>query len=860
LALTPGARLGPYEIVSAIGAGGMGEVYLGHDTRLQRRIALKCLSGDDAKGSETRARILREARAAARLNHTNIAAIHDVLEDGDRTFIVMEYVEGENLATRIARGPLLPAEVRAIGRQLASALAAAHAQGVIHRDLKPANVQLTGDGSIKVLDFGVAKLSPALATSTVADTATAVHEGTLAGNPGTPIYMSPEQLFGREIDARSDIYSTGVILFEAATGRRPYQETGAVALALAMSSSGAPAASSINPAVPPSLSAAIANTLERDVDKRCQSARDLEALLDERGIARMTRRQGWRVGIGAALLTLAVVAIAVVGARFKPLVSNPGKPAVLAILPVDNPTGDERAEYLGAGIASTVTQNFGSVPGITVLLRSATAPYGSKRSDHAAINRELGATHILDLTFAAISPVPKLFAKLFRPGATAPVWQATLTGDPLAIETSLFEKVGRVLETDVRRFSGEEWAQLRKVPTRSGSALSAYSEARALMNRPQTDEDRVIALLDRAVAEDPDFAIAWALLGDAWSAKYQNGAKDRAFVEKANAAVARAVELAPNQAPVHYARGMMQLRTGLFEQAEQSLRRALQLQPEFDEALRLLAQVQASLGRIDDGEATIDQALRISNNWNNWFVLGSIRYRAGRYARAADAFRRTTEIMPTNASAFLMLGATQYILGDVQGAVGNYEHSVRLNPIPSAYANLGMAYYDSGRFEDAMRSYEESLRLNGNSALNHRNLADVYLRIGRTDDARREYRRAIDLSNAELSNNPRNGAAIGLVALCEARLGLAAPARQHAAEVIAVDASSRGAWQRSAEVHALLGDSETALRHLEAAVARGFEPRMARTEDELSSLRKLPRFEEILRNVSKRPTPTQGAR
>ncbi|HMF27359.1 MAG TPA: tetratricopeptide repeat protein, partial [Candidatus Cybelea sp.] len=355
------------------------------------------------------------------------------------------------------------------------------------------------------------------------------------------------------------------------------------------------------------------------------------------------------------------------------------------------------------------------------------------------------------------------------------------------------------------------------------------------------------ALLDQATAADPEFAIAWASLGDAWWRKYEQGAKDKAFVDHANAAVRKAVELAPQQAPVHYSLATMQYRSGRFEEADRSLQRALQLQPEFDDALRLLAQVQAALGRIDDAEATIKQAQRISNNWSNWFVLGTVRYRAGRYAAAADAFRRTSEIVPSNAGAFQMLGTSLYVLGDVQGAVGNYEHAVRLNPNGPSYANLGMAYYESGRVEEAMHSYEESLRLNPNNALNHRNLADVYLRIGRTADAHRQYREAIDISNAELANNPRSTGAIGLVALCEARLGLAARARQHAAEAIAVDASNREAWQRSAEVHALLGDSDVALQHLEAAVARGFEPRMARAEDELSSLRKRPRFEEILK-------------
>src|SRR5580765_5499803 len=249
----------------------MGEVFLGHDPRLQRRVALKCLSRTDTQTDDTRSRILREARAAARLSHPNIAAVYDVLEQDDRTFIVMEYVEGETLSRRIGRGCLPTDEVRSIGRQLASALAAAHAQGVIHRDLKPANIHITRDGSIKVLDFGVAKLSPGLTLATNADTGPAV-EATLPGSPGTPIYMSPEQLFSRSIDARSDIYSAGVILFEAATGRRPYRETGAVALAVAMTNAAAPPASSINPEVPADLTATIARALERDPSQRFSSA------------------------------------------------------------------------------------------------------------------------------------------------------------------------------------------------------------------------------------------------------------------------------------------------------------------------------------------------------------------------------------------------------------------------------------------------------------------------------------------------------------------------------------------------------------------------------------------------------------
>src|SRR5262249_3554562 len=257
----------------------MGEVFLGHDPRLDRRVALKRLTSAQSQTPHRWARILREARAVARLTHANIAAVYDVLEEDDRTYIVMEYVEGISLAAHIAGGPRPSREVREVGRQLASALAAAHAQGVIHRDLKPANIQVMRDGSIKVLDFGVAKIVAPVPTGVETRSAEAAVDKTIAGNPGTPVYMAPEQLMSRPIDARSDIYSTGVILYLMATGRRPYDETTAVTLALAMNAGPPPPARSINPLIPLELSEVIMKALELDPAKRFQTARELDAAL-----------------------------------------------------------------------------------------------------------------------------------------------------------------------------------------------------------------------------------------------------------------------------------------------------------------------------------------------------------------------------------------------------------------------------------------------------------------------------------------------------------------------------------------------------------------------------------------------------
>jgi Protein kinase domain len=276
--LPTGTRVGPYVILHRLGHGGMGEVFLGRDPRLDRLVALKCLFASPASGEPLRARIIREARAAARISHAHVAAVHDVLEHDGRAFIVMEYVEGENLAVLLKREALTPVRVIAIGRQIASALAAAHTKGIIHRDLKPANVQVTPDGSIKILDFGIATALASIATTTTRSGArtTTEERGPM---PGTPAYMSPEHLLGRTVDERSDIFSLGVILFEMATGRRPFSSSNPLDVLMAAVRK-LPRADSLDPNVPTPLADVIAKALAADAAERFQSAIEIGAALE----------------------------------------------------------------------------------------------------------------------------------------------------------------------------------------------------------------------------------------------------------------------------------------------------------------------------------------------------------------------------------------------------------------------------------------------------------------------------------------------------------------------------------------------------------------------------------------------------
>jgi len=268
--------------------------------------------------------------------------------------------------------------------------------------------------------------------------------------------------------------------------------------------------------------------------------------------------------------------------------------------------------------------------------------------------------------------------------------------------------------------------------------------------------------------------------------------------------------------------------------------------------------VLAGLGRVDEAENVLQQAIRFSKNWNNFFMLGTIDYRAGRYAAAAAAFKGAADANPAVAGPFIMLGNTQYILGDLQQAIGNFEHAVRLGPAPRAYANLALAYYDEGRFEDALQSYELALKGDPRNPDTHRNIGDVQRRLGRLQEARAEYQRAIALAEELLMVNARDVRMIALIALCEAKLGDRARASGHAAEATALDPTIPEVWQRSAEVYALLNEPDSALRDLTIAIARGFEPRMARRDDELASISKLPRFEEILKTPPVNARPTRG--
>jgi len=856
--------VGPYRIEKKLGSGGMGDVYLALDTRLGRQVALKSLSQKWAKAPDARRRITHEARAAAGLNHTNIAAVYDVVETADASWIVMEYAPGESLAEALRQGPLPPEAVVWVGVQMCDALGAAHSRGIVHRDLKPANLMMGPDGHLKVLDFGLAKTLD-LDRAALGDSSASLDLSGGGRLVGTLPYVPPEHILGEQVDERSDIYTAGVVLFELLAGRRPYDGPDKKTIAQAILDGRPPDLAALRPELPDELVRVVGRAMARDPRDRPQTAGALRAELQQlsgaqsgwktltdlerpfglrtsSSFSRRWRRQQKRIGlVAAAAAAVALVAFLAWNGANAP--RAPERPPVIAVLPLSNASGDAAFDHLAIGFADVIVSALAGLPDVNVVSRGGVQEALLKSAQPSRIARELGAELLVDGSLQRSAGNVRVALNLIRSGSNVVRWSRVFEGstdDILALQKQVAEAVAQAVKGGV---SAQDLERIERaiLPT-SEEALAKYGAARDLLDRADVggNVDRAIVLFEEVLAKEPRFTLAAAGLAEANWARYMSN-KDPLYATRARQALERALALDPDQPRVRLLLAEQLGQTGRAAEAIEELGRVLRLQPTADDARRSLGNLLLDQGQAEEGLAELKRALALRPQfWKNHDTLGLAYFNLGRYSEASSSWKRVTELLPTSSWGYLNLGAAQQAAGLRDAAEANYRKSIELEPGPEAWTNLGNLFYASASYKEAREAFEEALRFLPNTAPRHRNLGDVLKRLGDPKGARAQYSRAVELAQQEVAVTPGDPLVHARLAVYEAKAGQGGNALKHVEEALRLNPASGEILFRKAVVLALVGRRAEARGALAQAIARGFSLALASEDEDVADLLPVP--------------------
>jgi serine/threonine protein kinase/tetratricopeptide (TPR) repeat protein len=798
-----------YKVGAKLGSGGMGEVYRAEDTRLGRAVALKFLSASDVSDQEKRRRLLQEARAASVLQSPHIAVTYDIVEHDPWMFIVMEYVEGQLLSRRLERGPLAIPEAVDFGAQTAEALDEAHSHGIIHRDIKPSNLMITERGTVKVLDFGIAKVvrhggvpAPSDPTRTIADVTS---PGVILG---TVSYMSPEQAMGRALDPRTDIFSLGVLLYQMATGRLPFVGSNPIEVIDRILHHEASAPAELNGRVPDALSAIILRAMEKEPARRYQAAREIRDDLRQLGRDLEGGEEPAPPGVYAQEPAAPSSSLRLRGATG----SIPRTDNTVAVMTFSNITKEPADDWIGSGIAETVTADIQSVHGLTVIgrarvfevLKSMTSTDLNVLDERAAMDlgRRLRASWIVGGGYQRLGPAIRITAHFVDVKTGALVKTVKVDGqigDIFQLQDKIVFELTQGLNVKLR---STEMAAIERKETQSVEAYEAYS--RGMINlRSGTREslDRAIYLFERALEHDPQYASAWAGLGAAYTLKGQFLGY-RELANKAMECARRAVELNPRLSTAHAWLGSALAMLGRVDEAVESIQEAVRLDPTNSIAHSTLGRVLwVGKGMLEEGIASLERCVALNPEAGYAHLqLGFVRALMGDLDRAEAACRKAIDFQE------------RYISGS-EGL-----------QIVGGHTRLGYVHYLRGRHDDAIEEYEREIAFleRSDHALKERSLIEVHQKLGA----------------AWLRRG--NGA--------EAERHFAVALKAYDARV-AKGAEDPFTKYYVACVHALRGDADRAIRLLGESLApplQAFNSLRARTDPDLAGLREDPAFRRLV--------------
>jgi tetratricopeptide (TPR) repeat protein/TolB-like protein len=854
-----GKTISHYEILDKLGEGGMGVVYKALDTKLDRTVALKFLPQKiDPSETDTK-RFIHEARTASALDHANICSIYEIDETEDsRLFIVMPAYDGETLRQKISHGsPLRLDEAIDIAIQLADGLQAAHEKRIIHRDIKSSNIFVTHKGQVKIMDFGLAR-----SVGMTQMTKTGITVGTVP-------YMSPEQARGEQVDHRTDIWSAGVVLYEMITGRLPFRGEYAEAVVYQLLNEDPEPVTSLRSDVPMELERIINKAMRREKTERYQHVdemlTDLRTLYNElksglikKIVAETNEERRKKVLSRTIVIVLAAITVIL-------LLSTAGRQIILdafwkesipsdihiAVLPFRT-IGDHPADrYLSYGLTdiltSKITQmelthgSFWVVPSSEISNRSIT----SAREAH----RAFGVTIVVDGSVYRDAQAIYVTLNLIN-GRTLRQfgsWNTVLAKSDLTdLSNIMIVQIGRMLDLELQP---RHLRMIARGGTPDPRAYELYIEARGLLHRYDKPENilEAITRFSAAIELDDEFALAYAGLGEAYWRMY-DATMDSEWVEQAIWYSERSIELDDNIPSVYITLGMIQTGRGRYEDAMESYRRALEIDPVNSDALNGLARSLEGPGKFDEAESVYKQAITLRPSyWDTYNKLGKFYIRLGRLEEAIAQYYEVLRLTPDNVVGYNNLGAAYYFMGDLENAQKNWERTIVITPDHGAASNLATIYYVEGRYAEAARMYETALKLMDTDYMLWGNLGSAYYWApGEREKARDVFTRAIEMAEEAKNINPHNPRIIINLAGYHAMIGNRDQAVYYINRAISIAPDDKDVLYRAGTAYERLGERDEALRFIERALSADYPLSDILPQPELQDLIADDRFQKII--------------